>query len=197
MLREAEKWSEIRIRDGTDHRQNLVDSSRLYGPNHNTTFQWNQMIAFAIILLADKQINRMDNTTSETSSAEVIMYTNRPITQRWVQTASCRWRRRCRRKRCVRRTTGHDAQWSAAAAADPHQPQPSVVAVVTGVAVVCRIRIPAAEDVQPVIVWIRMLSAPELHDQDAEWLWDTALTLKQSRKVEVRYLVLCFPCFSL
>ena len=72
----------------------------------------------------------------------------------------------------------------------------------TGMAILRRIRIPPAEDVQPVVVCIRMLSASDLQDQDTEWLLlrqqlDTGSMLEDCRKVEVRYMVLCFPCFSL
>jgi len=45
MVREEEKWLGIRIRD----RSKKLKSSSDFRPNHNTEFQWNRLITFAVI----------------------------------------------------------------------------------------------------------------------------------------------------
>jgi len=52
MVLEAEKWSGIRIRDRiTTKSYSVLPTGR---PNHNTKFQWDRMIIFAVILHTNK-----------------------------------------------------------------------------------------------------------------------------------------------
>jgi len=89
---------------------------------------------------------------------------------------------------------------------------------------IVELRIPAAEDTQPVVVQlppntlevvldtalvasiveileVDMMSAQEQElELDKDWLHrqqcDTGLILEECTKVDLRYFLLCFPCFS-
>ena len=71
MVREVKKWSEIRIRDRIAAKSWSVYPIRR--PNHNTKFQWNRLITFAVIQFTDNEwhTNRPDRITC--ALGEVIM----------------------------------------------------------------------------------------------------------------------------